>query len=180
MELNTEEYFLLLFAFNLTLALLLHLSETLPHMHFFCWSFDSVLLPPSSSYLPFLRLSLPFTFPFCSPSLFDYLCFLPIISPISSFSLGHIFFSLHFCLSLIFVPVINHPLHTELANSSYLSFSLLPQLSFWLPCQVHADPRISLCSPHSLSLSCFPHNQFDVFSAGSLSRTHVGASIPAP
>lgn len=135
MELNTEEHFLLLFAFNLTLALLLHLSETLPHADFFCWSFDSLLPSPSSSYLPFLMLSLPSTFPPCSHSLFDHLCFLPVIPSISSFTLSHIFFSPHFCLSLIFLLLINHPPHTKLANSSSLSwpcFSFGHQAKFML------------------------------------------------
>lgn len=128
MELNTEEYFLLLFAFNLTMALLLHLSEihTLPHIYIFfvghsILSFYHHLLPTS-----LFSCSLHSTFPFCSHSLFDHLCFLPIISSISSFSLSHIFFSPHFCLFLIFVLVINHPPHTTLANSSYISFPLLP------------------------------------------------------
>lgn len=118
--------FFVTFSFNLTLAFLLHLSETLPHTYFSYWSFDSLLPSPSSSYLPFLLLCLPCTFPFCSHSLFDHLCFLPIIFSISSFTLSHIFFSPRFCLSLIFVLVINHPPHTKLANSSHLSFSLLP------------------------------------------------------
>lgn len=66
--------------------------------------FSCSLFPPPSISVP--------------TSLFDHLCFLLIISSMASFSLSNIFFSPHFCLSLIFVLVINHPSHTRLTPPS--------------------------------------------------------------
>lgn len=182
MELNTEEYFLLLFAFNLTMALLLHLSEihTLPHIYiFFCWPFDSLLLSPSSSYLPFLMLSslhLPFLFPqsLWSPVFPAYHLFYLLLFPESYFLLTPFLPFPYFCSS-------NQSPTPYHACKLILHLLPSPALAFLLSlCQIHADPRIALCFPHSLSLFSFLHSQFDIFGAESLRRTHEGGSIPAP
>lgn len=170
MELNTEEYFLLLFVFNRTLTLLPCLSEAFPPWSFMLSTLFIWFSPSRHHLLPTSILSsLAFLSPHL-PSLFPQSLWSPVFPAYHLFSLlfflGHICFSLHFCLSFIFLPVINHPALTELANSSScFSFPHLPQSPLWPPRQIHADPRTARCSPHPPSpmdsLSCSLHTQFD-------------------
>lgn len=176
MELNTEEHFLLLFAFNLTLALLLHLWDPSTCRFFLLviWFSPSItifFLPPFSHALSSLHLPSVFPQSLWSPVFPAYHPLYLLLYPESYFLLTP------------FLPFPYFP-STNQSPTPYqtckLIFPLLTLLSFWSPSQIHADPRNALCFPYSLSLFCFLHSHFDIFGAGSLSGTHEGGSIPAP